>query len=545
MSSSHAKPPSLYWRVLQSIALLAGFYVMTLVVAAVLFVAPFGLFLREHHDVREYVLAFALCWIPAGLLAKGALGARRPGFDPPSNAVERSQAPELFAILDELAASAATAAPDEVYLSPGPDVGVAEVGGTFGIGSRRVLMLGVPVLECLTVQELRAVLAHELGHYVGGDTRLTGIVSYAHASFHSVFESVRQRPTHAPRHVLIAAGAEVAERIGTILVSSYVRFFLRMTRPTSRRQEAAADLLAARLCGRDAIVRALEKVSVVGPLYEAYLRADVLLAIQHGAVPSDLLAGFQRFRTRVYERGMEAQLVAMVRAEETDPFDRHPSLTERTRALIEAPDGPTQDDARSALDLVDDHDDLGRWLARATDNHLSGDRLRGGQIRLVPWSKIPDELYAPAIRKTASELTTALRLLYPKPKSIRRMFRAVVRAIAQDAGPKIALHLEPRLAHTLGPTQAAVGKIVVGRTLILLFHGALLERGATIDPSLGEACLVFRLGDERVEPEALVAAAMEHAEGAAALTSWAERLSVVEREHDESVETAAVDGGAA
>jgi Zn-dependent protease with chaperone function len=36
---------------------------------------------------------------------------------------------------------------------------------------RRYLYLGVPILQVLTVSQLRAVLAHELGHYSRGHTR--------------------------------------------------------------------------------------------------------------------------------------------------------------------------------------------------------------------------------------------------------------------------------------------------------------------------------------------------------------------------------------
>lgn len=41
-----------------------------------------------------------------------------------------------------------------------------------GVGSKRVMGLGLPLLNALTVSELRAVLAHEFGHFVGGDTSL-------------------------------------------------------------------------------------------------------------------------------------------------------------------------------------------------------------------------------------------------------------------------------------------------------------------------------------------------------------------------------------
>ncbi len=38
-------------------------------------------------------------------------------------------------------------------------------------GRRRVMVLGLPLIQVLTVSELEAVIAHEFGHYAGGDTR--------------------------------------------------------------------------------------------------------------------------------------------------------------------------------------------------------------------------------------------------------------------------------------------------------------------------------------------------------------------------------------
>ena len=53
-----------------------------------------------------------------------------------------------------------------------PGTEVAERGGVMGAGSRRVMGVGLPLLDLLTVPQFRAVLAHEFGHFVGGDTRL-------------------------------------------------------------------------------------------------------------------------------------------------------------------------------------------------------------------------------------------------------------------------------------------------------------------------------------------------------------------------------------
>jgi len=62
--------------------------------------------------------------------------------------------------------------PREVYLIPSSNAWVASRGGIMGIGSRRVMAVGIPLLQTLTISPFSAVLAHEFGHYRGGDVKL-------------------------------------------------------------------------------------------------------------------------------------------------------------------------------------------------------------------------------------------------------------------------------------------------------------------------------------------------------------------------------------
>jgi len=54
--------------------------------------------------------------------------------------------------------------PKEVYLIADVNASVAQRGGILGVGSRRVVGLGLPLTRILSVAQLRAVLAHEFGH---------------------------------------------------------------------------------------------------------------------------------------------------------------------------------------------------------------------------------------------------------------------------------------------------------------------------------------------------------------------------------------------
>ncbi len=190
-----AAPPSALARAAVAVALLLGFYVVLLAAAAFLFVLPVGwlmLAMRTGNFNVRMLVIIVLCWIPASLLVMSVFSTRRPPFVPPKRRLQREEAPALFAMIDELATTAGTPPPGEVYLEPLPDLSVTEVGSAWR--SRRILFLGAPLLHMLTVDDLRVGIAHELGHFAGGDTRLTTIAVQTYALFESVITATERDP---------------------------------------------------------------------------------------------------------------------------------------------------------------------------------------------------------------------------------------------------------------------------------------------------------------------------------------------------------------
>lgn len=99
------------------------------------------------------------------------------------------------------------------------------------------------VIHLLTKAEFRAVLAHELGHFAGGDTRLVGVAGYTHALFRSVLVSTHARPAFARRGSILGVGAAASANVGEAVARFYARLYFRVTHALSRRQELAADEL--------------------------------------------------------------------------------------------------------------------------------------------------------------------------------------------------------------------------------------------------------------------------------------------------------------
>ena len=98
---------------------------------------------------RAFVTATA-AMIVAGFVVLWSILPRFDRFEPPGPELLETDAPLLFGELRELAAATDQAMPSHVYLCRDANAFVTERGGIMGIGSRRVLGLGLPLLATLT-----------------------------------------------------------------------------------------------------------------------------------------------------------------------------------------------------------------------------------------------------------------------------------------------------------------------------------------------------------------------------------------------------------
>lgn len=522
--SSRAPVPSVARRAAVAVAVLAAFYLTTIAIALALVPVPVIVFMAIDHVRPVAILAVAACcWIPAGLLLSGLFGVKPPRFSEPGLPLRREQAPAVFALLDELAAAAKTTAPADVYVSAMPELFVMETGGgLFGTNSRRVLCIGAPLLATSTVGELRSMLAHELGHYLGGDTRLSGVMAFTEGAFRSVLEATERNAFHDTGHWSIELAQSVAGGIGKGLVKLFASVYLRLTRPMKRRQELAADLLSAALAGRDTAIRALENVHVLGPLYHAYLASEVALVIDAGAMPTDLLAGFERFRARIAERGELAKLTDAVQKAETDPFDTHPALAERVAALRAAPDGRAGVLDANARTMLDGSFELDAWLVDATLTSFERSQAR---VEKMPWKEITNGVVPRRVAHRAREVAGLLHPRMPHATTVSAMFAAVVAGFESGRTAEIVAVAEPNVAQVPVYQQHEVIAELAGRLLLVLFEGALVEGGAEIEESLGEPCLVFRFAGDTVRPGSIAIGAMRDDAGRHELARWTARLA--------------------
>ncbi len=528
----NCRPPPLIARAALSFALLMGFYALVLAIVGLLFALPVGMIYlatRSQGLNVQSLLLVPVCWIPAGLLAIGLFSTKPAKFVPPSKKLERSEAPELFNAVAKLAERANTAPPTDIYLTPLPNLAVVEEGGWWR--GRRVLVLGAPLLRLLSVEEMRAGIAHELGHFVGGDTRLSRLVARVRSQFESVARAVEREPFRdGTQHYAIEWGFLFARGLGHAVVEAYAKLFLSLTRPMDQRQELAADALAASLVGTSAMARALDKIVVSAPLYLRYLQVDAGFAISQGAMPTDLWAGFERMRERILNSELGKTFVNGVRNEQADKYDTHPALAVRLRAIGASDDESSEPLGERADSLFSSKDFVDSWLVEATCERLINVAVTDGmtisRVRMLPWAQITSEIYETRVREAARVAAEVLYPLFPEARAFGAMFANVWRGVNGARFAEIALKLNPALAHF--PAQHANEKALVAccEALAALWRGALLEAGGRVEESLGEAALGIQFQGESVIPEHMISDCLFANRGRPDLIdAWANRLS--------------------
>jgi hypothetical protein len=264
--------------------------------------------------------------------------------DPDSDfgpALRRPDAPGLFEEVAEVARGLGVRPPEEIRLAFLPCCGVV------AWRRSRALLLGLPLLNILSLAELRAVLGHELAHLArGDDARSAGSLRLVQG----IGRSLDGPSSRGPLRVW----ARLCRNAAIALVG-----------PIARGQEARADRCSATIAGGGVAASALVKVALVQPLFREVLRHHE----PGGPAGSNLYATFRSFWGRLPAPLLEAMRLRLQSDDTPDGDSPHPPLPDRLatiRSYPDCPDGP--DDRVPASALLGDLE----WLEQMLHDRLYG-----------------------------------------------------------------------------------------------------------------------------------------------------------------------------
>ena len=379
--------PSMKGRALLAVSLFVGFYLLSLAVAAILLFIPIAELIFLH---RIHFQIAIFCIVGAGAILWSIIP-RRDRFMAPGPRLEPSKQPQLFKTITEVAESTGQEMPAEVYLVPDVNAFVTQRGGFMGFGSRRVMGIGLALLQVVSVSELRAVIAHEFGHYYGGDTKLGPWI-------YKTREAIGRTIVGLARH-------------SSWLYKPfqwYGMFFLRVTQAISRRQEFVADELAARTVGSRAMINGLRAIHGGALAFDAYWGSEVAPVLNSGYRPP-LVEGFSRFvAAGVIADALSRSVDQEIAEGKSDIYDTHPSLPERIAAVEQLPAGEEVTDDRRAISLLADADQLETELLVSIS-----DEAQVRALKPITWEATGKQAWLPEYRELVREHSHVLGTLTP------------------------------------------------------------------------------------------------------------------------------------
>ncbi|MFE9633706.1 M48 family metallopeptidase [Streptomyces sp. NPDC006463] len=481
-------------RAARALGLLAGFYLLGVVLLAALVGADYAVFTWLHGPiVYKVVIVSVVLAIP---VVRGMFMLRTPKGEPSAGVtvtVTEAQEPALWEAVRDVARQVGTRAPDEIVLIEEVNAAVSEDSSLLGMrpGTRR-LYIGLPLMMGMDEMQLRAVLAHEMGHYANFDTRLTPLIARGRAQlirtiahFHErsaakVAKERERQEKHAAKRIAKGRRATMVDTPGlgatyrgmAKIYTAYGNFYMRATLTASRRQELAADLASVAVAGRESAASALRELNALDSANNFYMSSYATLGVGAGLLPRPGQV-FGGLRNLLAARSADLdELRRELSTEPTSPYDSHPALAERVARIEALPDdGRSGQAARPALELLASPE---ASLAALEQAVLTPQALA---LKRVDWEDLVHESMTLYVGQGAAEVREAITAEGAGPE-----LAALLDAI--DADPAVRWRIADRLpkseqaAAATGRAAREFARPVVRRALDQLVTAELTARDA-------------------------------------------------------------------
>lgn len=240
---------------------------------------------------------------------------------PEGHDLQPDEAPELRAEVERIRTSVGAAPLHGIVINDELNAAAAFVPRGLGLWRQRhYLILGLPLLHALDRRELAAVIAHEFGHFHGGDGRFNGWIYRLRSSWQRLLEG------------MAATGSMAGGQLLWLFFRWYAPYFDAYSQVLARRQEYAADAVGAQVAGAEAMTGALVRISIASDWLSDQFWPDVHQSARVQAYPP-IAVHEQLAQGLSGERGREVRIPARLLARQPEPEDTHPTLVKRAAAL--------------------------------------------------------------------------------------------------------------------------------------------------------------------------------------------------------------------
>jgi Zn-dependent protease with chaperone function len=235
-----------------------------------------------------------------------------------------AEAPQLFRMVSELREQLQAAAIHHVLVTDEFNASIAQRPrfGLFG-GYRNYLILGLPLLDALSAEELRAVVAHEYGHLSGGHGKLGRWIYRQRKTFDALYEHAQARREDNAVNGILAG-----------MLDSFAPYYNAYTFVLSRQNEYEADEMSCRIAGAEANASALIRINLLANwLHGSFWPKLYAQATQHETPTIMPYVAMRKLLVMTMDEWSTKERLNEVWKVESDVYDTHPCLNERVTAM--------------------------------------------------------------------------------------------------------------------------------------------------------------------------------------------------------------------
>lgn len=355
--------------------------------------------------------------------------------------VTRKEAPELFALIDEVQQNIGAPRFHEVIIDSDFNAGVVQTPrlGIFG-WFRNYLIIGLPLLKTLTPEQFKAVLAHEYGHLAGGHAKLSNWIYRQRQRWSRLLQSLEARDWDG--------GA-----LFTGFMKRYVPYLNAYSFPLARANEYEADAVAVRTTSVPAMAQALSAVKVAGNYLSETFWPRVYRGAHQSPIPD---TPYTRLSEHLHADKADIphdRWLGEAMRVKTSLADTHPSLSDRLEAIGGAPElhlpapgcaadqllGAALASVTKRLDTQWSKDVMDFWRSRFEDANRDRETLTKLNERYAAGESLEfDELFQRALLldRAANDMNASVASLrdlhFRKPKAADVTFALATRLLLQD-----------------------------------------------------------------------------------------------------------------
>jgi Zn-dependent protease with chaperone function len=237
--------------------------------------------------------------------------------------LSRQQVPHLFSLVDELTTKLQAPKFHHILLDQDFNAGVVQVPrlGIFG-WHENYLLLGLPLMQSLSLEQFKAVLAHELGHLSGNHSRFGGWIYQIRKTWMQIYERFHQSDQQETTFLF------------NRFLDWYWPSFNAYSFVLARMDEYEADRCAAQLAGTRNVAEALMNIKVKDRFLQSSFWADIQKQAEHKADPPDnVYSSMLAVLHNSIPEEDSKQWLKQAFAQKTNNADTHPCLTDRLKSL--------------------------------------------------------------------------------------------------------------------------------------------------------------------------------------------------------------------